>query len=180
MLFAFLLGDLVGIFYNWNATSYGIFSLVVTLAITAYGYYRSYHTQITKVEVPIAGLQQPIHAVHLTDTHIGHFRINGFLDKLIAQTNALNPDVIFLTGDYLDSKYALKEAYFEPLRKLNAPVYFVDGNHDHSTDNDQIITYMKQVGVNVLMNEKTMFQNIQIVGLSYMQADRWSFDMHAS
>lgn len=126
------------------------------------------------------GLAKEMKAVHLTDIHIGHFRTNGFLQQLIDKTNAQNPDVIFITGDYLDSRYALDARYFAPLKQLKAPVCFVDGNHDHATDNDSIAFLMRSAGVKVLENEVITLNGLQIIGLKHMLADRNSLDMHAS
>lgn len=180
MLFSFLIVDGVGLFVNIKPSVYGIAALGLTLLISVYGYWNGANIRITNLTVPIAGLTKQVKAIHLTDVHIGHFRTNGFLQEIVDKTNAQNPDVVFLTGDYLDSEYALKRKYFEPLKQINAPIYFVDGNHDHATNVDSIMTMMKKVGVNVLDNEKAMFGELQIVGLTHMLADKNSFDMHAS
>lgn len=180
LVLSFLLVDLANIFLKLSPVNYGVIGLGLTLFITLFGYWNSYHVRTTSVEIPMPGLNKTMKAVHLTDIHIGHFRNNGYLEDLIQKTNDLNPEIIFLTGDYLDSRYALTEKYFEPLRKLNAPVYFVDGNHDLSTDRENILTNLRNVGVNVLENELASFENLQIVGLNHMLADRNSFDLHAS
>lgn len=180
LILSFLVVDAFSIFISIAPRTYGIIGIGMTLIVSIYGYWNSTNIRLTELNIPIKGLEKEIKAVHLTDTHIGHFRVNGFLQKIIDKTNAQNPDVIFLTGDYLDSKYALNKTHFEPLKQLNAPMYFVDGNHDKATDNDSIIALMRSVGVTVLENEVTHFNGLQIAGLNHMLADRNSFDMHAS
>ena len=180
VVLSFLVVDAIGIFIKLKPTSYGIIGFGLAFVVSLFGYWNGTNIRINPVSIPIEGLTQKVKAVHLTDIHIGHFRTNGFLKEIIDKTNNQNPDVVFLTGDYLDSKFALKEKFFEPLKQIKAPIYFVDGNHDHVTNADSIISLMKKVGVNVLENEKTTFGELQIVGLTHMLADRNSFDMHAS
>lgn len=180
LVLSFLVVDAFIIFLKLKPIAYGIIGFGLALIVSMYGYWNSTNIRITSLDIPLQGLKEEIKAVHLTDIHIGHFRTNGFLQKIIDKTNAQNPDVIFLTGDYLDSKYALDKKYFEPLKQLKAPMYFVDGNHDQATDNDSIVALMRSVGVSVLENEVTHFKALQIVGLTHMLADRNSFDMHAS
>ena len=46
---------------------------------------------------------QPVRVVHLTDLHIERY---GFREKMVIQkVNALQPDIIVLTGDYLNLSY---------------------------------------------------------------------------
>lgn len=180
LVFSFLIADGINLFVKQSPSIYGFIGFGLASIISVLGYWNASNIRVTPVNIPMQGLNQEVKAVHLTDIHIGHFRTNGFLQNIISKTNAQDPDVIFLTGDYLDSKYALNKKYFEPLRQLRAPIYFVDGNHDHATDNDSIVALMRSVGVKVLENEVTHLNGLQIVGLNYMLADRNSLDMHAS
>ena len=179
-IFSVIIVDIVGLFMKFSPRTYAISYISLTAFITLFGLWNSFNIQNTRLDVPMAGLNENIKAVHLTDIHIGHFRINGFLEKMVAKTNAENTDVIFITGDYLDSRYALDNKYFEPLQKFNAPVYFVDGNHDKATNNDSINSLMRKNGINVLENKVAYFKDLQIVGLMHMVADNRSFDIHAS
>lgn len=180
LVFSFLIADGINVFVKLPPSTFGFVGFGLALIISVWGYWNASHIRVTPVNIPMQGLNQEVKAVHLTDIHIGHFRTNGFLQNLINKTNAQNPDVIFITGDYLDSKYALNKKYFEPLKQLKAPIYFVDGNHDHATDNDSIVALMRSVGVKVLENEVAYLNGLQIVGLNHMLADRNSIDMHAS
>lgn len=180
MVFSFLIADGIYLFVKLPPSTFGFIGFGLTLIISVLSYWNASNIRITPINIPMQGLNQEVKAVHLTDIHIGHFRTNGFLQNLIDKTNTQNPDVIFLTGDYLDSKYALNKKYFEPLKQLKAPIYFVDGNHDHATDNDSIVALMRSVDVKVLENEVAHLNGLQIVGLNYMLADRNSLDMHAS
>ncbi len=180
LVISFLLVDLVNLYLKLKPSAFAIAALGLTALVSLGSYINAAYIRTSEVEVPIKGLTQSIKAAHLSDIHIGHFRTNGFLQNMVDKTNAAQPDVIFITGDYLDSHYALNEKYFEPLKQLKAPIYFVDGNHDHATNNDSILSLMSAAGVNVLYNDMAEFKDIQIVGLTHMLPDRKSFDMHAN
>jgi predicted MPP superfamily phosphohydrolase len=98
----------------------------------------------------------------------------------VNRTKQLNPDMVFIIGDYLDGKIELKDETFAPLRQLNVPTFFVGGNHDEHTDLEAIKEKMRAAGVKVMENEVVEIENVQVVGLDYMKADDQAFDMHPS
>jgi predicted MPP superfamily phosphohydrolase len=67
-----------------------------------------------------------------------------------------------------------------PLKELEVPVYFVEGNHDKYSGVNTIKKYLAELGVDVLENEVTHFGELQIIGLNHMSADNKTFNMHAS
>jgi predicted MPP superfamily phosphohydrolase len=87
--------------------------------------------------------------------------------------------VVFFTGDLLDGKIGLVEESMQPLKDLNAPIYFVEGNHDKYTGVNAIKKYLTDIGVNVLTNEVADWNGLQIIGLNHMIADSTAYDMHA-
>jgi predicted MPP superfamily phosphohydrolase len=180
LIISFLISDFINLFYKLKPSSFGLISFSLTILLSLYSYYIAHHTVVTEYNLTIRKLNNNIKAVHWSDVHIGHYRTGKYLENLVLSTNKLKADVIFITGDFLDSKFALDKKYFSPLKKLNAPVYFVDGNHDHATGNNRIYQFMQNAGVNVLNNKIAEYNDLQIIGLSHMIADRESFDMHAS
>ena len=125
-------------------------------------------------------IQETINLVHLTDIHLGLFRGRRFLERIVKKTNDLNPDLILNTGDLFDGRNQLSRQTLEPLSELEAPHYFIDGNHDEYTGVNEIRELLRNLGVQVLENEVVSTNNINIIGLKYMRADGKTFDMHAS
>jgi len=95
---------------------------------------------VVEVTLPMEGLPPGtrLRLLHITDTHgsrpdMGRAR----LEAIVAQANALRPDMMLLTGDYHGGKLLtwphmpLKDA-LEPLAALYAPlgVFASMGNHD--------------------------------------------------
>jgi hypothetical protein len=73
--------------------------------------------------------------LHLSDVHAGiHMRL-GKMQALVAQANALAPDLILQTGDMIDISPSFIPDYVQAFRDLHAPLGVITslGNHDHYT-----------------------------------------------
>lgn len=135
---------------------------------------------VLSVAIPIEGLTKEIRAVHVTDIHLGNFRGEKYLGKVVDEIMSLNPDVVFNTGDMFDSKIHFKRNIdiLKPLHKLTVPHYFVYGNHDEYEGVEEVVKRMKDAGAIALQNEISSFGELRIIGLNNMAKDSTSFDMH--
>jgi hypothetical protein len=79
--------------------------------------------------------------VHLTDLHYGPLVPLALIRQVIRRANALRPELIVCTGDYVQQKRTVAqiEAVWPLLGELKAPagVFSVLGNHDHWADTDR-------------------------------------------
>jgi predicted MPP superfamily phosphohydrolase len=172
--------DLVGLLVKMQPLNQAIISVAIALTISIYGILNANIVRVNEVDINISGLNNNIRAAHLTDTHIGHMRSGKTLQKVVGKINDQSVDVVFFTGDLLDSKITLTESSMKPLGNLNAPIYFVEGNHDEYTGVDAIKDYLRSIGVIVLENEIKNFQDLQIIGLTYMNADEKQVGPHTN
>ena len=179
MTLSAIIVDLTEIFTNFRPICYGITIIVLTIIISAYGIWNSWNIRTTNLNIEIKGLTKNVRAVHLSDIHIGHFRGKKFMQKIADKTKAANPDVVFITGDLFDSRIRLNNEAIEPLKQIKVPIYFVAGNHDRYTNVREIKHELTAIGVHVLSNEKTMFKDIQIIGLNHIIADENTTNRHA-
>lgn len=94
--------------------------------------------------------------VQLTDVHIGPTRGRLFLDRVVDATNALEPDVIAITGDLVDGSVTKLAQDVAPLGRLRARhgVFFVTGNHEYYSGVEPWCAYLTQLGLRVLRNER--------------------------
>ncbi len=94
--------------------------------------------------------------VQLTDLHGSEFGENN--SRLIDKVSDEKPDIIVLTGDFLDrgktrDQLPKLKVLIDALCKL-APVYFVSGNHDwNSGEITALTSLLKDSGVRYLRNE---------------------------
>ena len=172
--------DLAGLFTHFKPQSYIIAILILTIIISAYGIWNSWNIRTINLNIPINKLTKDVRVVHLSDIHLGHFRGKKFMQKIVDKTKAANPDVVFITGDLFDGRIRLNMEVIEPLKQIKVPVYFVEGNHDGYTNIRKIKNKLTAIGVHVLSNEKSMFKNIQIIGLNHIIADENTVDIHAA
>jgi predicted MPP superfamily phosphohydrolase len=174
--------DLINLIFKLTPQTRGITSIALTVILVLYGVLSAFAIRIKEITIPVQGLTKEIRAVHLTDMHLGNFRGNKQVEKVVKEIQELNPDVIFNTGDQFDSKIHFVEGndVLAAFRTLNIPHYFVYGNHDEHVGVGEVIARMKNASATVLLNEVVHFGELQIIGLNNMLADAGTFDLHAS
>lgn len=171
LLFVMIIVDIIQLFTHWPAWLFGTIVAMLTSIICIGSIINASHPRIRTTSIELPQLRQNIRAVHITDTHLGHFRGKKHVQKLVNIINQANPEVVFFTGDCFESRYNMNQETLEPLRQIKAPIYFVVGNHDGYVGLDSVKQLMRQTGIQVLENESTEFGGMQIVGLDYMKAD---------
>jgi uncharacterized protein len=102
----------------------------------------AYHVEptwlaINRLALPVRDLPFPLAGVRvaqLSDFHFGPHIPTGYLEGAIERTAAEKPDLIALTGDFIDRGPAHVSAAARLFRGLKAPlgVFAVLGNHDFS------------------------------------------------
>ena len=125
--------------------------------------------------IPLPGLHSSVEGfrlVHLSDFHHNPEQNNlAHLQQVVSQTNALQPDLIALTGDFVDNSLEGVSVIAEILAELNAPwgIYAVLGNHDHRQGASEVRRALEDVGIMVLWNENVTLTGdaaaISLVGL---------------
>ncbi len=94
--------------------------------------------------------------VQLTDVHVGPTIGHAFIDDIVRRTNALQPDLIAITGDLVDGSVEQLRDAVAPLARLRARhgVYFVTGNHEYFSGAAPWLNELGRLGIRVLRNER--------------------------
>ena len=94
--------------------------------------------------------------VQLSDIHVGETIGKGFVERLVRRANALNPDLIVITGDLVDGSVHDLAPLTAPLASLHAPdgVWFVTGNHEYYSGAVAWVEHLRTLGIRVLRNER--------------------------
>jgi hypothetical protein len=114
-------------------------------------------------------LASPIRVAHLTDLHVG--LVTPMKVQLAAIEIALRerPDLVVITGDFVCHSHAFLEDLTALMKRIDAPVFAVLGNHDYWAGAQGVKTALKRGGVELLSNQSTVIdvrgQKLQIVGL---------------
>jgi predicted MPP superfamily phosphohydrolase len=107
----------------------------------------------------VAGLPSSLDGlriVQLADLHLGPWVPLDYLNRALALANRQSPDLIVLTGDYIQYRARYISPVYTAMARLHAPlgVYGVLGNHDQWEDADLVFTRreMKRAGIVDLTN----------------------------
>lgn len=127
---------------------------------------------VTKYQLHSNDVNSEIIIVQLSDLHSKPF------GKVIELTEKQAPDIIVITGDYINDKCRNKNKMLQfGIELLNiAPVYYITGNHERRLDNfDELMGELKNIGFTVLLNEIVTTDingnTVNILGLDENQAD---------
>ena len=133
-----------------------------------------------QLSVTIADLPPGLSGVRiaqLSDFHYDGVRLSDdLLDEAIARTNAANPDLIALTGDFITTTPQPISRLAKRLQSLQSRlgIYAVLGNHDHTYPGARakVMDTLLASGIHVLWNEIAypLGEQFPLVGL----ADYWS------
>ncbi len=130
------------------------FSLSVIGVLLFAGYLNSIKPVIKNVEIDIpkaAGRRDSLHAVLISDIHLGTIVGNGRLERIISEIDRIGPEIIMIAGDLVDEDLqpVLRQDIGHTLKKLDAPlgVYAVTGNHEYIGGADDAVEYLEKHGI---------------------------------
>ncbi len=110
-----------------------------------------------------------VRVAHLTDLHVGRVTPMAVQYRAAQLTNASQPDIVVITGDFVCHSQVYLDALTDVIRRFEAPVFAVLGNHDHWAGGAQVRRALLKAGAEVLDNEHTTItvrhQPLQVVGL---------------
>src|SRR5207248_6312398 len=115
------------------------------VALSSYGISGAYHLhRLTRRTLRFPDLPAGLEGLtllHLSDLHAGVHLGEDKMREIVAQANALRPDLIVQTGDMIDISPSYIPAYVRAFRDLQAPlgVVTVLGNHDRYTGESEVI-----------------------------------------
>ncbi len=144
------------------------------LAIAAgfYGMLNARGIRTRKISVELPGLPETWRgrrAILMSDIHLGHVNGVDFSKRIVAMTNALKPDVVFIPGDLFDGTEVDLDHLVTPFRDLHAPfgVFFTTGNHEEFSGAGEKVRAIANAGIRVLQSEKLTVDGLHIAGVPW-------------
>lgn len=136
-------------------------AMAIALLLSGYGIWQGMAVpQTRQVEVVIDGLPEAFdgyRVLQLTDIHASRLLTGRWVAKVVANSNALRPDVVVITGDLIDGSVAARASDFAPLAQLHAPdgVIAITGNHEYYAQYAAWMQAFRAQGMQVLENTHT-------------------------
>ncbi|MFA7237202.1 MAG: metallophosphoesterase [Phycisphaeraceae bacterium] len=121
----------------------------------------------------LAGLR----IAHLSDLHVGSLLTPDHLPAIVRQVNALEPDIIAVTGDLMDTDNHYLHPLLEALLQLRAPlgIYSVLGNHDYRDAAPEIVHGFRMADMKMLVDQHVMVQAsgraVAVAGIDWAESD---------
>lgn len=158
--------------FHWVAD---IGMAVIVLCFT-YGYtVGQLRVRVRRFRLPLLRWPAALHGlriVQISDIHIGQNLDRAQLARFVARVNALEPDLVCITGDIIDSPAADLDGFLPVLADLRANhgVFAILGNHDHYAGADTVEAALRRLTrFTVLRDQQTAMvvngERLHIIGL---------------
>ena len=153
-------------FLAFGAAGLAAAGLADTLWIEPHG------VRVEELALPTGQHGRPVRLVQISDLHLEAF--DSYFQQVAELVNGLSPDLIVLTGDYLEEERNIR-AVLDFLRQLQAPqgVYAVQGNWEYWSrlEGENLRRHFLGTGVRLLINERADLeingQRLSLLGLDY-------------
>lgn len=155
-----------------SSTILGAAAVFGAIAVSSWGIWNAQHPIVKRITIPIVNLPAQWKGktiVQLSDIHLGYVYRENFLQNLIKQVNALEPDLIVITGDLFDGHDGDLEWVGGGLAKIAAPqgVYYVTGNHETYLGVDEVKNILAKTRIVDLRDSFVNLDGLQLVGVDY-------------
>ena len=147
--------------HAWSVAAVPVLAALLTLV----GFFNARRRAVVRsVDVSIAGLPIALHGftiAQISDVHIGPTIRRRYVGAIVDAVNALEADMIAITGDLVDGSVAQLSQHTEPLARLSARhgSYFVTGNHEYYSGVAGWVSELRRLGLRVLMNEHVVLDH---------------------
>jgi predicted MPP superfamily phosphohydrolase len=127
----------------------------------------------TTLQLPIAA---PADIALVSDLHVGRFKDQRYLQRVVDRLNAMPLDAVLIAGDFYGEYDGRPLAgLLAPLKGLRHPVYAVPGNHDEGPPDGRPVmaelqAALKALGVHPVQGAHADLGAFTLVGLG----DRWA------
>lgn len=116
-------------------------------------------TQVKELVIKLRNLPSALaglRLVQISDVHVGPLLRKDWVTRLVAEVQALKPDLIVITGDLVDGSVDELREHVAPLSGLKAPhgVFFVTGNHEYYSGVSAWLSHLPTLGIRPLANER--------------------------
>lgn len=196
LLLAFtVLGDVLAALYclvtrRWSnppsGTARRIALLLLAFGLGGFGVIQAVRLpQVHRVVLPVKGLPAELDGfklVQLSDLHISKLFPEEWVKGVVERTNALDADLIVVTGDFIDGYTQARRVDVAPLGKLVAKhgTMGIPGNHEYYFDYAAWKDVLEGLGIRMLTNEHAVVEHegaeLVVAGITDADATAYGHD----
>lgn len=149
----------------------GMFAIGITVIYLIFGWYLAHNVWHEKYEITTDKKVGSLRIAQFADSHVGTtFDGKGF-EKHIKDIQSLNPDIVVITGDYVDDDTTKEDMRLAcaalGMLKTTYGVYYSFGNHDkgyygpkyRGYSGSDLIAELEKNNVKVLQDETVLLDN---------------------
>ncbi|MCB1307775.1 MAG: metallophosphoesterase [Leptospiraceae bacterium] len=129
-----------------------------------YGFLQARRTaRVRNIELKIPDLAPDLDGlriVQITDLHVGSTIKSDYIRPIVERVNALEPDLVAVTGDLVDGSVPRLLEDVRPLSFIQSKfgTFFVTGNHEYYSGARAWMKALRGLGMHVLANEHRVIQ----------------------
>jgi len=135
--------------------------------LMCHAYHKVMHPVVTHVRITlpkgVGNAFDSLTVVMMSDLHIGEIIGKELVQQYVALSNAQQPDMVVICGDWLDyeSRFAEQAHIEDDLRRLRAPlgVYAINGNHEYRANRYAKRRWIQSAGVTLLVDSAVLINN---------------------
>ena len=119
---------------------------------------------VKRVSIPVAGLPagaDGLTIVQLSDIHVGPTIKRPYVERIVRAVNALDADLVVVTGDVVDGSVKRLRDHTAPLGRMQSRhgSFLVTGNHEYYAGAHAWIDEFRRIGITVLLNEHVLIEH---------------------
>jgi predicted MPP superfamily phosphohydrolase len=155
----------ISLVFTISETQKIIIFVIIFFPSLVFGFLNAKTVSVKQIKFSHSKIKNNFSFIFLSDIHIGS-NSPEILKRLVSLINHQNPSFVLIGGDLIDSS-SFKIQDLDEIKKINAPIYFVTGNHEYYIEDSQKhLNNLKSQNINILDNHSVMEQHINIIGLS--------------
>lgn len=150
--------------------TFGVYLIVLTALYTTYGLYHATQININRLSISIPNLPPPWRGkkvAQISDVHLGLINGKTLAQKIADQINREKVGLVFITGDLFDGSGDNLPDLIAPLNRINAPVFFITGNHETYLGIEQVLQVIKKTKIQILRDKLIEIDGLQVIGIDY-------------
>lgn len=175
-----LITKIAGVKRTQLQTLFGLVAIILAFGILLFTAVKTgvdtYSVKTVQIEKAAAAtseiLAKPLRIAHISEIHADRFTTPERIARYMEKVEDADPDIILLTGDLISSGLDFAEDAAELMSSVDSPLgtYFVIGDHDYWSGQDEITDILQQRGIHVIRDENIWIdhggQSIRLTGIT--------------